>query len=61
MNSYTAPRYRVETNRHRLVGTFKHFEDALECMKKGRGRLIYRHNRPHGMTEGNYSLLKQGA
>ena len=55
-NSFTAPAYRVETENHRLVKTFDNLKDALDCASKGR-RLLYRHNRPAGGTEGNYTLL----
>ena len=55
-NSFIAPAYRVETEKHRLVKTFDNLQDALKCASKGR-RLLYRHNRPAGGTEGNYTLL----
>ena len=57
-NSFTSPAYRVETADHRLIKHFDNLADALDCASKGRKqRLIYRHNRPSGGTEGNYTLL----
>ena len=55
-NSFTALAYRVETAGHRLVKTFDNLADAIECASIGR-RLLYRHNRPAGGTEGNYTLI----
>jgi hypothetical protein len=57
-NNFNAPAYRVETAGHRLIKTFDNLADALDCASKGqKQRLIYRHNRPSGTTEGNYTLL----
>ena len=58
-NSFTAPTFRVETQKHRFIGTFESLSDALECANKGRSRLVYKHNRPSAGCEGNYSLIKQ--
>jgi hypothetical protein len=61
-NSFTAPAYRVETTTFRLIGTFEDRQDAIDCAARGRTpRLVYRHNRPAGGTEGNYTLLQYGA
>jgi len=57
-NSFTCARFRVESERCRLIAKFDDARDALECATRGRKpRLLYRHNRPAGTCEGNYELI----
>jgi hypothetical protein len=58
-NSFTAPNFRVETQKFRFIGHFENLKDALECANEGRSRLVYKHNRPAAGCEGNYSLICQ--
>jgi hypothetical protein len=57
-NSFFCARFRVESEKHRLIAKFDDARDAFDCATRGRKpRLLYRHNRPAGNCEGNYELI----
>ena len=55
-NSYTAPKYRVETDTGRLIGVFESESEAKKCANKSYQRVILKHTRPANGCEGNYSF-----
>jgi hypothetical protein len=58
-NSFKAPAYRVQLPSGRLLFNTENLSAAIECAKQGRNRLVYKHNRPYGYCEGNYSFYGQ--
>ena len=58
-NSFKAPAYRVQLPSGRLLLNTESLSEAIEFAEQGRNRLLYKHNRPRGYCEGNYSLYGQ--